>query len=68
MKLKEIESKIEDKSLDIHLIFEVLNLIKLDVELNENLYLKKMHLNIFIVYIIFIINILKNKFYIKFLI
>ena len=39
--LKEIEDKIEDESLDIDLIFEVLNLIDLEMEINEDLYCKK---------------------------
>ena len=36
--LKEIEGKIEDESLDIDLIFEVLNMIKVCSELNGDLY------------------------------
>ena len=40
-KLKEIKNKIEDESLDIDLIFEVLNIIKLDYEINEDLFVKK---------------------------
>ena len=39
--LKEIENKIEDESLDIKLIFEVLDLIKLDFEIDEDLISKK---------------------------
>ena len=39
--LKEIENKIEDESLDINFIFEVLNKIKVDSELNGDLYCKK---------------------------
>ena len=36
--LKEIECKIEDESLDIDLIFEVLNRIELEMEINEDLF------------------------------
>ena len=39
--LKEIKSKIEDESLDIKLIFEVLDRIKVCSELNGDLYCKK---------------------------
>ena len=39
--LKEIENKIKDESLDINLIFKVLNLIKVCSELDEDLYCKK---------------------------
>ena len=39
--LKEIENKIEDESLDIDIIFKVLDLIKLEYELNEDLSSKK---------------------------
>ena len=39
--LKEIINKIEDESLDINLIFKVLNLIKLDFEIDEDLYDEK---------------------------
>ena len=46
--LKEIEDRIEDESLDIKLIFEVLDRIKLEFEINEDLFVKKKHLNIFI--------------------
>ena len=40
-KLKEIEDKIENESLNIDLIFEVLDLIELDFEINEDLFSKK---------------------------
>ena len=46
--LKEIEDKIEDESLDINLIFKVLDRIKLEFEIDEDLFDKKKHLNIFI--------------------
>ena len=46
--LKEIKSKIEDESLDINLIFKVLDRIKLKFEIDEDLFDKKKHLNIFI--------------------
>ena len=39
--LKEIEDKIEDESLDIKLIFDVLDMIKLDFEIDEDLFDKK---------------------------
>ena len=39
--LKEIEDKIEDESLDINFIFKVLDLIKLDFEIDEDLFSKK---------------------------
>ena len=39
--LKEIENKIEDESLDIDLIFNVLDFIKLDFEIDEDLFEKK---------------------------
>ena len=39
--LKELVSKIEDESLDIKLIFDVLDRIKLDFEIDEDLYDKK---------------------------
>ena len=39
--LKEIEDKIEDESLDIDLIFEVLDRIELEFEIDEDLYDKK---------------------------
>ena len=49
--LKEIENKIEDESLDIDLIFEVLNLIKLHFEIDEDLYdEKKAFIYIYCVY------------------
>ena len=46
--LKEIEDKIEDESLDIDLIFEVLDRIELEFEIDEDLYDKKKHFYIFI--------------------
>ena len=49
--LKELVDKIEDKSLDIKLIFDVLSRIKLDFELHEDLYdEKKAFENIYCVY------------------
>ena len=39
--LKEIEDKIENESLDIHIIFKVLNNLKLDMEIDEDLFFKK---------------------------
>lgn len=39
--LKAIEGRIEDESLDIHLIYEVLDIIKLDSEIGEDLFCKK---------------------------
>ena len=39
--LKEIEDRIEDESLNIKLIFEVLDRIKLEFEINEDLFVKK---------------------------
>ena len=39
--LKEIKNKIEDESLDIDLIFEVLDRIKLEFEIDEDLFDKK---------------------------
>ena len=49
--LKEIEDKIENESLDIHVIFKVLNSLKLDMELDEDLFFKtKGFINIFNVY------------------
>ena len=39
--LKEIEDKIEDESLDIDLIFKVLDIIKLEFEIDEDLFVKK---------------------------
>ena len=41
--LKEIEDKIEDESLDIDLIFKVLDIIKLEFEIDEDIYMKKKH-------------------------
>ena len=38
--LKELVAKIEDESLDISLIYEVLKRIKLDFEINEDLFVK----------------------------
>ena len=38
--LKEIENRIEDESLDIKLIFEVLDRIKLNFEIDEDLFAK----------------------------
>ena len=55
--LKEIEDKIEDESLDIKLIFDVLDMIKLDFEIDEDLFDKKKHLYIFILYMNFMIHI-----------
>ena len=49
--LKDIEAKIENESLDIDLIFEVLNLIKLHPEIDEDLYCeKKAFLYIYLVF------------------
>ena len=49
--LKEIEAKIKDKTLDVELIFEVLKDLKLDNELNEDLYYdKKAFIDIYKVY------------------
>ena len=49
--LKEIEDKIEDETLDVEIIFEVLKDLKLDSELNEDLYYsKKAFINIYKVY------------------
>ena len=39
--LKEIEDKIEDESLDIKMIYEVLEKLKLEFELEEDLFVKK---------------------------
>ena len=39
--LKEIENKIEDESLNIDIIFEVLDLINLEFEIDEDLFDKK---------------------------
>ena len=46
--LKVIKNKIEDESLDIDLIFKVLDLIELEFEIDEDLYCKKKHFYIFI--------------------
>ena len=46
--LKEIKNKIEDESLDIDLIFEVLDRIELEFEIDEDLFVKKKHFYIFI--------------------
>ena len=46
--IKEIEAKIEDESLHIDLIFDVLNILDLNNELDEDLYYKKKHLLIYI--------------------
>ena len=49
--LKEIEDKIENESLDIHVIFKVLNNLKLDMEIDEDLFFKtKGFINIFKVF------------------
>ena len=49
--LKEIEEKIENESLDIELIFKVLNKLKLDMEIDEDLFSKtKGFTNIFKVF------------------
>ena len=49
--LKEIEEKIENESLDIELIFKVLNKLKLDMEIDEDLFFKtKGFTNIFKVF------------------
>ena len=43
--LKIIEDEIENESLDINLIFKVLNMLELDMEIDEDLFFKKkMHL------------------------
>ena len=39
--LKEIVAKIEDESLDINIIFDVLNMIDLDFEIDEDLFNKR---------------------------
>ena len=39
--LKEIVAKIEDESLDIKLLYEVLERVKLDFEIHEDLFVKK---------------------------
>ena len=46
--LKEIEDRIEDESLDINLIFKVLDIIELEFEIDEDLFDKKKHFYIFI--------------------
>ena len=46
--LKVVKNKIEDESLDIDLIFKVLDLIELEFEIDEDLYCKKKHFYIFI--------------------
>ena len=49
--IKEIEAKIEDESLHIDLIFDVLNILDLNNELDEDLYYKKKaFINLYIVY------------------
>ena len=42
--LKIIEDEIENESLDINLIFKVLNMLELDMEIDEDLFFQKMHL------------------------
>ena len=61
-------SKIKDESLDIEIIYEVLETIKLEFEIEEDLFVKKKLLYIFIIYIIFmmIIYMMIIKFYIIF--
>ena len=54
--LKELVAKIEDESLDIKLIFDVLDRIKLEFEIDEDLYDKKKRLYIFILYMSFMIR------------
>ena len=39
--LKEIKNKIEDESLDINFLYSVLDKIKLDFEIDEDLFVKK---------------------------
>ena len=39
--LKEIKNKIEDESLDINFLYNVLDKIKLDFEIDEDLFVKK---------------------------
>ena len=49
--LKKIEDKIENESLDINLIFKVLNSLNLDMEIDEDLYFKTLaFINIFKVF------------------
>ena len=49
--LKKIEDKIENESLDINLIFKVLNSLNLDMEIDEDLFFKtKAFINIFKVF------------------
>ena len=49
--LKKIEDQIENESLDINLIFKVLNNLKLDMEIDEDLYFKILgFINIFKVF------------------
>ena len=49
--LKNIEDKIENESLDINLIFKVLNRLELDMEIDEDLFFKKnAFINIFKVF------------------
>ena len=49
--LKEIEDKIENESLDINVIFKVLNNLKIDMEIDEDLFFKtKGFINIFKVF------------------
>ena len=49
--LKNIEDEIENESLDINLIFKVLNNLKLDMEIDEDLFFKtKAFINIFKVF------------------
>ena len=49
--LKKIEGKILDETLDVEIIFNFLDGLKLDVELDEDLwYMKKAFINIFEVY------------------
>ena len=52
--LKEIVAKIENESLDIDIIFKVLNNIELEFEIDEDLYYEKKHLYISIQYLIII--------------
>ena len=48
---KKVEIKIEDESLNIDLIFEILDKIKVDIELDEDLHFKKKaFLNIYSVF------------------
>ena len=58
--IKTIQNKIKDESLDIHLIFRVLNRIELDYKTSKKKHfyiVDKKHFYIFIQYLIFIINI-----------